>query len=224
VTDYSLRRYNKYTDADLVDEARRVAAESGSDFLTGRQFERGSGIAVGTIERRFGTWRRFCESAGLKPGYTRTDDRIDLFANLEAVWQALGRQPRAKEMKRPLSAISCSRYLKEFGSWHAACLEFLAWKTGMTATALVETPPPSGSATTSPLREPRQVSLSVRYEVMKRDGFKCVRCGRSPAIDPGVQIHIDHRIPRSLGGTSTTENLQTLCLECNLGKGNRHID
>jgi len=65
----------------------------------------------------------------------------------------------------------------------------------------------------------RTISLSIRYKVLIRDGRKCVMCGRSP--EDGIKLHVDHITPYSLGGLTAFENLQTLCEECNLGKGNR---
>ena len=62
-----------------------------------------------------------------------------------------------------------------------------------------------------------QVTNSVRYQVMKRDHFKCVLCGRR--AEDGVILEIDHIIPVSKGGTSDLSNLRTLCKECNRGKG-----
>ena len=66
----------------------------------------------------------------------------------------------------------------------------------------------------------REVSLQLRYKVLKRDNFKCCFCGASPAKNPAVELHIDHIIPWSKGGETLEENLQTLCSECNLGKSN----
>jgi len=84
-----------------------------------------------------------------------------------------------------------------------------------------------------PLREPRspaqrvrstrrEVPLALRYHVLKRDDFRCVKCGRAPAMVPGLQLHVDHVLPWSMGGETTLENLQCLCADCNLGKSNRH--
>ena len=70
----------------------------------------------------------------------------------------------------------------------------------------------------------RNVSLSLRLNVLNRDNFKCVFCGKSPATDFGTKLHIDHRVPFSKGGKSTLENLQTLCEECNLGKSDQDIE
>jgi 5-methylcytosine-specific restriction endonuclease McrA len=54
--------------------------------------------------------------------------------------------------------------------------------------------------------------------VLRRDGFKCVLCGRSPATEVGCRLQVDHLEPFSKGGKTTIENLRTLCERCNLGK------
>ncbi len=64
------------------------------------------------------------------------------------------------------------------------------------------------------------VSDSLRYDVMKRDGFRCVLCGRDAS--DGVKLHVDHIIPVSKGGLSTMENLRTLCEDCNRGKRDKY--
>lgn len=64
------------------------------------------------------------------------------------------------------------------------------------------------------------VTESVRYNVMRRDGFRCVLCGRS--AKDGVTLHVDHIIPVSKGGKSTMDNLRTLCEECNRGKRDKY--
>ena len=67
-------------------------------------------------------------------------------------------------------------------------------------------------------RRTRAISDKLRYQVLKRDNFKCCTCGASPAKEPSVELHIDHIIPWSKGGETTLENLQTLCSKCNIGK------
>lgn len=61
----------------------------------------------------------------------------------------------------------------------------------------------------------KQISTRTRFEIFKRDGFKCAYCGKTP---PGVILHVDHVTPVSLGGTSERTNLITSCADCNLGK------
>ena len=62
----------------------------------------------------------------------------------------------------------------------------------------------------------RIIPTSVKLEVWKRDGGKCVRCG---ATD---ELHFDHVIPFSRGGTSLkADNVQLLCARHNLEKSDR---
>lgn len=66
-----------------------------------------------------------------------------------------------------------------------------------------------------------QAWREVRYFVLKRDGRRCVCCGATP--DNFVQMHVDHIKPRSLRPDLSLDpnNLQILCLDCNLGKLNK---
>jgi len=57
---------------------------------------------------------------------------------------------------------------------------------------------------------------SLRYEILKRDGFKCQLCGAT--AQDGAKLHVDHIIPVSKGGKTEESNLRTLCDQCNLGK------
>jgi len=59
------------------------------------------------------------------------------------------------------------------------------------------------------------ISLKIRYQILQRDSFKCVLCGRTAANDLLV---IDHIKPVVKGGTNQPDNLRTLCRACNHGK------
>ena len=62
-------------------------------------------------------------------------------------------------------------------------------------------------------RRRRIIPTAVKLAVWKRDGGKCVECG---ATD---ELHFDHDLPYSKGGTSLTEaNVQLLCARHNLEK------
>lgn len=58
---------------------------------------------------------------------------------------------------------------------------------------------------------------ALRYKVLRRDGYRCQICGRS--AKDGVELEVDHIVPVSRGGKTEMSNLQTLCRECNRGKG-----
>jgi len=65
----------------------------------------------------------------------------------------------------------------------------------------------------------KQLSRKLRYSILERDGFRCNACGMSAS--DGAILHVDHRIAVVNGGTNDLSNLQTLCSDCNLGKGAR---
>lgn len=69
------------------------------------------------------------------------------------------------------------------------------------------------SAYRSDLDQTRMIPSDVKLKVWRRDGGKCVKCG---ATD---NLHFDHVIPYSKGGTSLdSSNIQLLCLRHNLEK------
>ena len=61
---------------------------------------------------------------------------------------------------------------------------------------------------------------SLRYKALKKYGKRCACCGATP--DDGVSLHVDHIVPRSKDRRKELDidNLQILCEDCNLGKGN----
>ncbi|MEO0273358.1 MAG: HNH endonuclease signature motif containing protein [candidate division WOR-3 bacterium] len=67
-------------------------------------------------------------------------------------------------------------------------------------------------------RELFEFPPNIKEAIFKRDGYKCVVCGRGR--NDGVEIHADHKIPLDKGGSSTIENGQTLCSEHNFLKKN----
>lgn len=69
-------------------------------------------------------------------------------------------------------------------------------------------------------RERALMSPSLRYDIMKRDGFRCVLCGASQK--DGAKLHVDHIYPIAKGGKTEANNLRTLCDQCNLGKRDKY--
>jgi hypothetical protein len=64
----------------------------------------------------------------------------------------------------------------------------------------------------------RQIPTAVKVAVWKRDQGRCVQCG---ATD---NLHFDHDVPHSRGGSSITEaNVQLLCARHNLEKSDKII-
>lgn len=60
-----------------------------------------------------------------------------------------------------------------------------------------------------------KVSKRLRYEILRRDGFRCRYCGARPAER---ELRVDHVVPIALGGSNEPSNLATACEPCNSGK------
>lgn len=66
-----------------------------------------------------------------------------------------------------------------------------------------------------PKTKRKGVSTRTRFEVFKRDAFKCQYCGKAA---PEVVLHVDHVVAVVDGGSDELLNLITACAGCNLGK------
>jgi hypothetical protein len=195
------------------------------------------------VRDRFGSWVGALEKAGLgvSENYHRRYSDEEYFENLLNIWTHYGRQPFYREMDEAPSKISSGAYEGRFGGWRKALEAFVARMkqdevietTEHKAAAPTNTHAPKNSAPVIKSEGTRQASesdnrrgvpLSLRYKVLTRDKFRCVKCGTSPAVDVQCRLHVDHAMPFSRGGKTTPENLQTLCESCNLGKGNRHSE
>lgn len=64
----------------------------------------------------------------------------------------------------------------------------------------------------------KTLSKKTRFEVFKRDGFKCQYCG---ATAPEAVLVVDHIHPLSQDGDDSILNYITACQPCNAGKSDR---
>lgn len=66
----------------------------------------------------------------------------------------------------------------------------------------------------------KPITKKLRFEIFKRDSFKCQYCGRSA---PDVILEIDHIQPVAKDGDNDITNLITSCKDCNSGKRDREL-
>jgi len=217
----------KLSNVELIEELKRVAKLIGKDELSVSEFNKNSEIASNAIIRRFGNWTEGLKSAGLQTtaGKSRHTE-LDCFENLLTVWTHYGRQPLREEMSTSPSKIPVHIYERRFKNWYSTLQAFIEYinnekpevEEQQVEVQIIE------KEKTITSEERRGISLGLRYKVFSRDRFKCVKCGNSPSSDINCKLHIDHIIPFSKGGLTMFDNLQTLCENCNLGKGNRYND
>lgn len=109
-----------YSDADLLEDIRAVAAEVGERPTLNDYREHGT-AGVTTIYSHFGSWQDALAEAGYEP--REPDSEVtdeELLEELERLTDELGKRPTAAEMNEH-GAHWASTYRRAFGSWNAAC-------------------------------------------------------------------------------------------------------
>ena len=216
---FQLEPYSRNVPDDkLISDLQRVARDLADDYVGMEEYKKRGAFSAMTLIRRFGGWNKALLRAGLRIRKNMNTETEDYFENLKRVWIKLGRQPRFSEMRIPFSQLSGTAYLHKFGTWRTALAQFIEHVNQEENDVVQEVARETDHAIRR--RTCRKPSLRLRFLVMRRDNFKCVRCGRSPATDAGVELVIDHDIAWSKGGETDFDNLVTLCRPCNAGKGN----
>jgi len=208
-------QHGNIPDEELLADLRRVANEGRGEHLTWALYLRHGRYGAETVRKRLGSWNAALEQAGLQVGKRWRVPDAALFENLADLWVRLGRQPRRQDLSGSSSRFSSSLYEQRFGTWRRALEAFVAFANASDVSAAqVEKAGKVHRRST-----PRQPSLRLRFKVMRRDRFRCLQCGASPAKDASVDLHVDHVVPWSRGGETILDNLRTLCANCNFGKG-----
>ena len=216
---FELKEYHHgTTDEELIADLKRVAKELKKDSVTHFEIDEYGKYSTNTYVRKFGSWLKALEKAGLKKTINMNTTEEELFQNLEEVWIKLGRQPNYGEMISPLSKYHRGTYERRYGTWRKALEKFVAHINKEENLSSEKAIADLKILSSTNHKTGRGINWRLRFIVMKRDNFKCKICGRTPAIDSTIILHVDHIKPYSKGGETIQENLQTLCSKCNIGK------
>jgi hypothetical protein len=203
------------SDEEILHDLKRVAGVINSSKVTQKLYWEYGQYDYSNVGRRFGTWNKALEAAGLSlSNQCNIPDEV-LFENIMLLWQHYGRQPRRAELAQPPSTISQGPYNRRFKSWVIALEHFVDYANSVDVSSPIRSEEKSSSRKTG-----RDPSLRLRFKVLSRDRFSCQHCGASPSKMLGVELHVDHILAWSKGGETIMANLQTLCSKCNLGKSN----
>lgn len=213
---FKLTKYNRnISDDDLIKDLQRIARMLKKESVYRTEYQIYGKYSVSSIRTHFGGWNNAIRLAGLRITRHNSINKHELLNNLKRVWIKLGRQPKRKDLDSDISEFSWCTYRDSFGGFRKA-LEELVKYVNMRKSFKKARPAVKRKRN----KTKRDVNYRLRYKVLTRDDYTCVTCGRSPATEKGVRLHIDHIKPYSKGGETVMKNLQTLCMECNIGKGN----
>jgi hypothetical protein len=237
--DYKFKRFriDKMPREKVIEELERAAKFFNYTEFGWRDFNEVANISRTPVIKEFGTWnnamkylKKHLQTEGIelkkRKKFLYSDK--ELFDEMERIWKKIGQRPSRTEWDMSNPNISYNCYKKRFNGWTNACIKFIEYKMGseiLFSEKLINNELNSDIKKTNSKRtkkylskNSRDIAIRLRYKILKRDNYRCVYCGKSPATDVGVKLQIDHIIPFSKGGKTEIKNLQTLCSECNLGK------
>jgi len=223
---FELNLHNKnLSDEEIFSDIKKVVQKLSQSSVSMRDYSTYGSYNVRNIAQRFDNWNNALRKAGLDPVLEMNLTDEALYKNIQDLWVKLGRQPTMRELKKPDSKYSQFPYRRRFGSWNNALQSFVKYVN--TTTVGTDEVGSQDTATVSNIqkeinvkRTTRSISDRLRFRILMRDGFTCAKCGRSPLKERDVELHVDHIKPWSKGGETISENLETNCSKCNLGKGN----
>jgi 5-methylcytosine-specific restriction endonuclease McrA len=221
-----IRKNPKISADELLYDLKRVAGVLNKKSVTINEYNSLGKYDSSSLVRTFGSWFKALEKAGLEKTRTLGVTNEEYFENLEEIWTKLGRQPNYAEIEKPFSKYCAGAYEHRFGSWHKALEAFIEYvnegeNIQPEKEEKIELPSEKLDIEiqSNKHKTNRNINWRLRFIVMKRDNFKCCKCGRSPATDPAIILHVDHKTAWANGGETVLENLETLCSKCNIGKG-----
>jgi len=163
---------------DIISDLKNIARELEKDSVTQREYNEYGKYSHKTVYKKFGSWPNALKAAGLKlkSNIGSTISNESLFQNLQEVWIRLEKQPKYKDMVPSLSKYHASTYERRFGGWRKALIAFVEY---------IDQDENERGDISAPLplrrknRNQRTPNLRLRFKVLKRDNFKCRKCGRS---------------------------------------------
>ena len=220
---------NEITKDILINELKNVSKILGTTCFSQKEFIENCNIGRTVFSKKFGSFNKVMNEIGFTtPLKSRKYSDDERYENLLNVWVFYGRQPNYKEMLKPPSKVGPKAYVVRWGSWKKALLAFLKKINSeiiVTDSDIINTPANNVKekidTKNNSKEDKREIPIGLRFNILKRDKYKCTICGRSPASTFGIELHIDHIIPFSKGGRTVENNLRTLCNQCNIGKSDK---
>lgn len=140
--EFQLETHHRNTpDEDLINDLIDVSKKLDKKKITIDDYNENGNFHSTTLTRRFGSWFKVLEKAGLERTRNLNITNEELFENLVDVWTSLGKQPKYNDMTKEVSKYSAGTYEKRFGSWRKSLEAFVKWVNEGTLPKLPDSKP-----------------------------------------------------------------------------------
>jgi len=177
----------RLSDKDLVCALQDGAKAFGASYFTSTQYDGLSGKRPrsATIIDRFGSWKKALMLIGISGGREKWYSPEQLIHNLEAAWKELGYPPGKRQIGILGEKISESPYKHHWGSVRSACEALGAFHSGRISRE---------ELLAGNMKAPRRTNIPLkdRWAVLKRDNYRCAKCGATPSSNHQVELEVDH--------------------------------
>ena len=210
----------KLSKPEIIKSLKEFSSIKKLQPFTMREFDKWEEKPIGSqsIGQIFGSWTEAMREAGLKSTKNLKKDPVEMVEIFKDAWESYDAIPSGKQLDIYLKSKSAPYttrvYCHTFGSIGRLVERIIKHQDGQITDSEL-------TAIYKPKFKREKISPKLRYDVLKRDGEKCVKCGNFPFDDNNVKLEVDHILPVTRGGKNNLENLQTLCFECNNGKGDK---
>ena len=117
---FELRRMADHSDEAILNEIRRVAALVMTPTLPTRAFRKHSRVSPTTAKKRFGSWQKALEAAGLADRYDSSSQTVtpeEVLAEIKRVAAIFDKSKLTRPEFRKVSRVSPSTAKRYFGNW-----------------------------------------------------------------------------------------------------------
>jgi len=200
-------------DRELLESLQQFAKIKNNQYFPTTEFDKWNDKIArsDTIIDRFGSWNKALHIIGIEGGREKKYTSEELVENIENIWKDIGFPPGKRQLSKMGKKISERPYKDRWGSVKKACELISLYHTNKISRKQLLNPKENDDRR-------KTIPLNIRWRVLKRDNYACVKCGKSPAKNNDIELEIDHIIPVSKKGSNDVDNLQTLCRMCNQGK------
>ncbi len=212
---------SQFSKTEIVESLKSYSRTHDISSFGMREYDawRGRLTTSNTISRYFGSWGKALQAAELRTVRGHKLDPRVMVAAFKECWEQNASIPSVRQLEAFL----------EKGNFPFRYKSYLNFFGGLGQLAKLVVKVQQGELAESRLYERRKsqaflrraIPLKMRAAVLKRDGYRCVKCGANARKDESTRLEVDHIVAVARGGSSGLDNLQTLCFACNQGKKDR---